>query len=162
MDKVTINIVSVGKIKETALKNLINEYEKRISKFSKVSTIEIKDLASENSASEAEKLTVIEEEGKLILSKIGIRDYVIVLAIEGEKFTSEEYASFLDKAFVKGGAKISFIIGGSLGLSETIKKRANALISFSTMTFPHQLMKLILLEQTYRAFKIISNEPYHK
>lgn len=158
----TINTISVGKIKETALRSLISEYEKRISKYSKITTIEIKDLASENTASEAEKLGVINEEGRLILDKVGERDYVVALALEGEKNTSEKFASLLDKAFIQGASKVTFIIGGSLGLSESVKKRANTLLSFSDMTFPHQLMKLILLEQIFRAFKILKNEPYHK
>ncbi|HKM02471.1 MAG TPA: 23S rRNA (pseudouridine(1915)-N(3))-methyltransferase RlmH [Bacilli bacterium] len=158
----TINIISVGKIKESGLKSLIFEYEKRISKFAKINIVELKDLASENASSEADKLIVLEEEGQNILSKILDRDYVIALAIEGNKYSSERFAELIEKGFVQGGAKLTFIIGGSLGLSQRVKLRANSLISFSEMTFPHQLMKVILLEQTYRAFKILNNEPYHK
>lgn len=158
----TINVISVGKIKEASLRSLIGEYEKRISKFSKVISTEIKDFASENSASESDKLNVINQEGQLILNKISERDYVIALAIEGDSLTSEQFSAQMDKAFISGGSKIVFIIGGSLGLSDDVKNRADKLLSFSNFTFPHQLMKLILLEQIYRAFKIKNNEPYHK
>lgn len=158
----TINLVTVGKIKETAVVSLISEYSKRISKFAKVNIIEIKDLASDESASEKDKLAVIEEEGRLILDKIRDREFVIALAIEGDMLTSEKLAALLEKGFVAGGSKITFVIGGSLGLSDKVKKRANTLFSFSRLTFPHQLVRLMLLEQVYRSFKIINNEPYHK
>lgn len=158
----TINLISVGKIKEIALQNLISEYAKRISKFAKLNVIEVKDLASEESASEAIKLQTLTEEGKQILTKIATRDYVIVLAVEGVQMSSEMLAQQLQNAFDLGGSTVTFVIGGSLGLSVQVKSRANLLLSFSPMTFPHQLMRLILLEQVYRAFKIINHEPYHK
>lgn len=158
----TVNVISVGKIKEAAVRTLIAEYSKRISKFSKLNLIEVKDLASEETASEKDKLSVLEEEGKLILSHISDREYVIALAIEGDMYTSEKLASLMEKGFISGSAKVTFVIGGSLGLSEKVKNRANTLFSFSRLTFPHQLVKLMLLEQIYRSFKIIHNEPYHK
>lgn len=158
----TINLICLGKIKEPALKSLIFEYEKRISKFAKLITIELKDLASDDVASDTEKSQVIEEEGRLVLSKIQTRDYVIALALEGVKMNSEQLAVAMNKGFMLGGSQVTFVIGGSLGLSEAVKKRANLLLSFSDFTFPHQLMRLILLEQVYRTFKINNNEPYHK
>lgn len=158
----TINLIVVGRIKEAPLRSLIFEYSKRIGKFCRLNINEIKDLACDKSLSDKEKIAVLESEGKLILDKINEREYVIALAIEGRTYTSEKFAQILDKSFELGMSKVAFIIGGSLGLSEEVKKRADLLLSFSPMTFPHQLMRLILLEQTYRAFKILNNEPYHK
>lgn len=158
----TINIISVGKIKEQALQSLVFEYSKRITKFCKINHIEIKDLSSEHAASDKEKQAVIDEEGRLILEKVNDREFIVALAIEGDTYSSEKFATFLDKSMTQGGSRMCFVIGGSLGLSDAVKKRANSLMSFSNLTFPHQLMRLILVEQIYRAFKILNNEPYHK
>lgn len=158
----TINFISVGKIKEGALRSLISEYTKRISKFCNVNHVEIKDLACDDNASESDKKQVMDHEGRLILGKITEREFVIALAIEGRKYTSDTFAELIEKGMVQGGSKLTFIIGGSLGLSDEVKQRANQLVSFSDLTFPHQLMKVILLEQVYRGFKILNHEHYHK
>ncbi|MEH7176285.1 23S rRNA (pseudouridine(1915)-N(3))-methyltransferase RlmH [Neobacillus vireti] len=157
-----ISIVTVGKLKEKYLKMGIDEYLKRLNSYAKVEVIEVPDEKAPEELSDAEMLQVKQKEGERILAKISQDTYVIALAINGKMQSSEELADTLDKLATYGKSKIAFIIGGSLGLSEEVVKRSNEQLSFSKMTFPHQLMKLILVEQIYRAFRINRGEPYHK
>ena len=143
-----IKLICIGKIKEKYLTDLIADYEKRINKYHKLQIIEVKD-------------SNINEEAKLIEKYIGNNDYVISLAIEGEMMNSVEFAAFIDKAFNHYSC-LTFIIGGSDGILETIKDKSNKKLSFSKMTMPHGLFRGVFLEQIYRAFKIINNETYHK
>jgi 23S rRNA (pseudouridine1915-N3)-methyltransferase len=159
---VNISVVTVGKLKEKYLKMGIDEYLKRLNSYAKVEFIEVADEKAPEELSELEMIQVKQKEGERILAKISQDTYVIALAINGKMQSSEELADTLDKLATYGKSKIAFIIGGSLGLSEEVLKRANEHLSFSKMTFPHQLMKLILVEQIYRAFRINRNEPYHK
>ncbi len=151
-----ISIIGVGKIKEKYLKLGIDEFSKRLTKYCKLDVIELDDEKCPENLSEKDMLIVKDKEGKKILSKIKNNSYVIALAIDGKNLSSEELADTISKLAVRGNSHITFVIGGSLGLSEDYK------LSFSKMTFPHQLMRLILLEQVYRAFRINNNEPYHK
>ncbi|MEH7112245.1 23S rRNA (pseudouridine(1915)-N(3))-methyltransferase RlmH [Neobacillus niacini] len=157
-----ISIVTVGKLKEKYLKMGIDEYLKRLSAYAKVEVIEVADEKAPEVLSELEMVQVKQKEGERILAKISQDTYVIALAINGKMQSSEELADTLDKLATYGKSKIAFIIGGSLGLSDEVIKRSNEQLSFSKMTFPHQLMKLILVEQIYRAFRINRGEPYHK
>ena len=147
-----IKIICVGKIKETYLKEAIEEYKKRLSKFTKLDIIELSDYNYDR-----EKTLL--EEGKNILSKIKDNDYVVTLEIEGRMFNSNELSGFINKNISNN---LTFVIGGSYGLSDEVKKRSSCSLSFSNFTFPHQLFRVILLEQIYRSFKIINNESYHK
>lgn len=157
-----IKIITVGKLKEKYLVQGINEYVKRLGAYAKMELIEVPDEKAPENLSEAEMLQVKEKEGQRILSKIKDQEYVYALAIEGKNPSSEELAKQIDQLGIQGKSQIVFVIGGSLGLSTEVMKRSNAQISFGKMTFPHQLMKLILVEQIYRAFRINKNEPYHK
>lgn len=157
-----ITIATVGKVKDKYMKMGIEEFSKRLKPYAKINIVEVADEKAPETLSEADMEIVKKKEAERLLAKIGENDYVIVLAIEGKMKTSEELAAGLDSLMTYGRSKVSFVIGGSLGLHESIYKRADELLSFSKMTFPHQLMKLILLEQVYRAFKIMKNEPYHK
>lgn len=157
-----INIIAVGKLKEKYLKQGIEEYRKRISAYANVQVIEVADEKAPENMSDAEEAQVKEKEGERILSKVPEDSHVIALAIKGKKWTSEQLAKELNDSALYGRSKVTFIIGGSLGLSEQVLKRADIHLSFSDMTFPHQLMRLILTEQVYRAFKINRGEPYHK
>jgi 23S rRNA (pseudouridine1915-N3)-methyltransferase len=159
---VNISIVTVGKLKEKYLKQGIEEYLKRLSAYAKVEVLEVPDEKAPEQLSELEMVQVKQKEGERILAKISQDTYVIVLAIQGKMQSSEELAESLDKLATYGKSKISFVIGGSLGLSDEVLARADEKLSFSKMTFPHQLMRLILVEQIYRAFRINRNEPYHK
>ncbi|MFI3210069.1 MAG: 23S rRNA (pseudouridine(1915)-N(3))-methyltransferase RlmH [Peptostreptococcaceae bacterium] len=157
-----ITVISVGKLKEKYLKLGIDEFTKRLSKYSKLELIELDDEKCPENLSEKDMLIVKEKEGKKILSKIKNNSYVITLCIDGKNLSSEELADKISKTAVSGKSHITFIIGGSLGLCDEVIKRADYKLSFSKMTFPHQMMKLILIEQIYRAFRINNNEPYHK
>lgn len=157
-----IKVVTVGKLKEKYLKDGIAEYSKRISRFAKLEMIELADEKTPDRASESENQKILEIEGQRILSKVGDRDFVIVLAIEGKTLSSEEFSKQLEEASIKGFSTLTFIIGGSLGLAQDVKKRANRSISFGRLTLPHQLMRLVLVEQIYRAFTIQQGSPYHK
>ncbi|MEH7123481.1 23S rRNA (pseudouridine(1915)-N(3))-methyltransferase RlmH [Bacillus sp. JJ1503] len=157
-----ISIVTVGKLKEKYLKQGIDEYLKRLSAYAKMDIIEVPDEKAPEELSETEMLQVKQKEGERILAKINPDAHVIALAIEGKMKSSEELADTLDKLATYGKSKVAFVIGGSLGLSEDVLKRANEKLSFSKMTFPHQLMRLVLVEQVYRAFRINRGEPYHK
>lgn len=160
--KMQITIVTVGKLKEKYLLQGINEYMKRLAPYAKVQIIELSDEKAPENLSNAEMEQVKNKEGERILSNIKQEQYVIALAIEAQMLSSERLAAKLDSLALYGNSNIVFIIGGSLGLSQGVISRADLLISFSKMTFPHQLMRLILLEQVYRAFKINRGEPYHK
>ncbi len=157
-----IKVVTVGKLKEKYLKDGIAEYSKRISRFAKFEMIELSDEKTPDKASESENQKILEIEGQRILSKIADRDFVIVLAIEGKTFFSEEFSKQLEETSIKGFSTLTFIIGGSLGLSSFVKNRANLSVSFGRLTLPHQLMRLVLVEQIYRAFTIQQGFPYHK
>lgn len=157
-----ISIITVGKLKEKYLKQGIAEYTKRLSAYAKVQEIEVSDEKAPEHLSEADMLLVKQKEGERILAKISPDTHVIALAIQGKQRTSEAFARELDQLATYGKSKLAFVIGGSLGLSDDVMKRADDTISFSKMTFPHQLMKLVLCEQIYRAYRINRNEPYHK
>lgn len=150
-----IKIICVGKIKEKYLSGAIEEYKKRITKYTKIDIIELQDFDYDNVEVTKEK------EKDLILKYINPKDYIITLEIDGKELTSNEFASKIDSIFITN-PNITFIIGGSYGLSDQIKKISNYPLSFSKMTFPHQLFRVILLEQIYRAYKINNNENYHK
>lgn len=157
-----ISIISVGKLKEKYLKQGIEEYIKRLGPYASVDIQEVSDEKAPENLSEAQMLEVKQKEGERILSKIGQDTYVITLEIEGKMITSEKLAEQLDQLATYGKSKVAFVIGGSLGLSKDVQKRSDFALSFSKLTFPHQLMRLVLLEQVYRAFRIMRNEPYHK
>lgn len=157
-----ITLISVGKIKENYLTQAVLEYSKRLSRYTKLEIIEVADEKTPDGASEAEELQIKNIEGERILKQIKDGSYCLALAIEGKMYDSVEFAEQLEKLRVNGKSHLIFLIGGSLGLSETVLKRADTLISFSKMTFPHQLMRVILLEQIYRAYRITAGEPYHK
>jgi len=157
-----IKIVTVGKLKEKYLKDGIAEYSKRISRFATVEMIELADEKTPDRASDSENAKILYVEGNRILSKIGEREFVVVLAIEGKTLSSEEFSKQLEQASINGSSTLTFVIGGSLGLSKEVKKRANLSVSFGRLTLPHQLMRLVLVEQIYRAFTIQQGSPYHK
>lgn len=157
-----IQIVSVGKLKEKYLKMGIEEYTKRLGAYAKIDLVEVADEKAPENLSEADIEIVKKKEGDRVLAKIGADTYVIALAIEGKMKTSEQLAGDIESLMTYGRSKIAFVIGGSLGLHEDVMKRSDEKLSFSKMTLPHQLMKLVLVEQIYRAFRIMKNEPYHK
>ncbi|MDO4298226.1 MAG: 23S rRNA (pseudouridine(1915)-N(3))-methyltransferase RlmH [Lachnospiraceae bacterium] len=157
-----ITIISVGKIKEKYLRDGIAEYTKRLGRYCKLDQAELPDEKTPDGASAAVEIRIKEIEGERILRSIRDTDYVIALAIEGKMLDSPELASYIDSLGVQGKSSLVFVIGGSLGLSDAVLKRADYKLSFSKMTFPHQLMKMILLEQLYRSYRIIHGEPYHK
>ncbi len=157
-----ISIVCVGKIKESFYRQAIDEYAKRLSKYCKLEIIEVADEKTPDKASEALESQIKEKEADRIIEKIKEDAYVFTLEIKGKSYTSEGFAEMIQKTTVQGKSHLVFVIGGSLGLHEKVLKRSNHAISFSDMTFPHQLMRVILTEQIYRAFRIINGEPYHK
>lgn len=160
--KMKIKLVVVGKLKEKYLKDGIAEYSKRLSRFTKIEIVEVADEKTPDKATDAENQKIMKKESERIMSKISDRDYVIALAIEGEQFPSEKFSQRMEDITVKGYSDITFIIGGSLGLDPDIKNRANLLMSFGKLTLPHQLMRLVLIEQIYRSFMIQQGSPYHK
>ncbi len=157
-----ITIISVGKIKEKYLKNAISEYSKRLSRYCKLSFVEVADEKAPENLSDTEMENIKAKEGEGILKNIKDGSYVIVLDIQGKMISSEAFAKKINILGIQGKSNIVFIIGGSLGISKNVLSRANYKLSFSPMTFPHQLMKVILLEQVYRGFRINRGEPYHK
>jgi 23S rRNA (pseudouridine1915-N3)-methyltransferase len=157
-----LTVLCVGKIKETYLNDGIAEYRKRLSKFAKVDIIEIDEAKASLNPSEGEIKQILETEGERLLSRIPKDAVVGALAIEGEMWSSEAFANAIDKASTYQSGHLVFIIGGSHGLSGTVKTRADWKLSFSKMTFPHQLMRLVLFEQLYRAFSILHHSSYHK
>ena len=156
-----INIVAVGSIKEKFFKDAVSEYAKRLSRYVKLNIIEVKDEKTPAMASALEEEKIKEVESERILSKL-LNSYVVALTIDGKKYSSEELAKRMEKYDILSKGNLSFIIGGSLGLHKSVIDRADEKLSFSEMTFPHQLMRVILLEQIYRAYRIRNNEPYHK
>ena len=157
-----ITVISVGKLKEKYLKQAIDEYSKRLTRYCKIDIIELPDEKTPDNASEKEELQIKDKEGQLILSKIKDNMFVVAMDLNAKQMTSEEFSKFIETQGVMGNSNITFVIGGSLGLSQAVIKRANYKVCFSKMTFPHQLMRVILLEQLYRACRIEMNEPYHK
>ncbi len=157
-----ITVITVGKIKEKYLKDAIAEYSKRLSKYCKLEIIEVADEKTPDNASEVVEDSIRSKEAERILKYIKDDAYIITLEIGGKQLSSEELADKIDKLGVQGTSHIIFIIGGSIGLGKEVLNRSNYALSFSKMTFPHQLMRVILLEQVYRSYRIISNEPYHK
>ncbi len=157
-----IKIITVGKLKEKYLKMGIAEYTKRLGAYCKMELIEVADEKAPEKLSEAEMIQVKEKEGERILAKISDQAYVFALAIEGDQRTSEKFSKEIEQLGIQGKSNIVFVIGGSLGLSKAVMKRSNTKISFGKMTLPHQLMRLVLIEQIYRSFRIMKNEPYHK
>lgn len=157
-----IRIICVGKLKEKYLDDGIKEYLKRISAYSDIEVIEVADERIPENPSLAEETIVKSKEGRRILDKVKQDDYMILLDVQGKELDSIQFAERIEDCMINGKSTIDFVIGGSLGHGEDVLTRANARISFSQMTFPHQLMRLILVEQIYRAFKIIRHETYHK
>ena len=157
-----ITLVTVGKIKENFFEDAIKEYSNRLSRYCKLEVLQVADEKTPEGASEAVELQIKEKEGQRILSLIRDDAYVIALAIEGKMLGSEELAEKIEKLGVGGVSQIVFVIGGSLGLSSQVMKRADYALSFSRMTFPHQLMRVVLLEQIYRSYRIMNHQPYHK
>ena len=157
-----ITLITVGKIKEKYLKDAIGEYTKRLSKYCKLDIIEVADEKTPDNASETMEEQIRSKEAERILKNVKDDAYVITLEINGKQLTSEEMANKIDTLGVQGISHIVFIIGGSIGLGKDVLLRSNYALSFSKMTFPHQLMRVILLEQIYRSYRIINNEPYHK
>lgn len=157
-----ITVITVGKIKEKYLKDAIAEYSKRLSKYCKLEIIEVADEKTPDNASEVVEDSIRSKEAERILKYVKDDAYIITLEIGGKQLSSEELADKIDKLGVQGTSHIVFIIGGSIGLGKEVLNKSNYALSFSKMTFPHQLMRVILLEQVYRSYRIISNEPYHK
>lgn len=157
-----ITVITVGKIKEKYLKDAIAEYSKRLSKYCKLEIIEVADEKTPEQASQAVEDAIRGKEAERILKYVKEDAYVITLEIQGQMLTSEELADKINQLGIQGKSHITFIIGGSIGLGQAVLRRSDYALSFSKMTFPHQLMRVILLEQVYRSYRIISGEPYHK
>ena len=157
-----ITVISVGKIKEKYLKDAIAEYSKRLSKYCKLEIIEVADEKTPDNASEVVEDAIRSKEAERILKYVKDDAFVITLEINGKQLSSEELADKIDKLGVQGTSHIIFIIGGSIGLGQEVLQKSNFALSFSKMTFPHQLMRVVLLEQIYRSYRIINGEPYHK
>jgi len=157
-----ITILTVGKVKEKFYRDAILEFSKRLSRYCKLEIIEVADEKTQEEASETEIRIVKEKEGERLLKNIKDDAYVVCLCIDGKQLDSEDLSDKIEKLGVQGTSHIYFVIGGSLGLADDVVKRADFKLSFSRMTFPHQLMRVILLEQIYRAYRIMNNEPYHK
>ena len=157
-----ITLYCIGSLKESYWRSAAEEYLKRLQAYAKVTVEEFPDLATKEGLSPKEEAEIKEKEGTRVLQKIKSGDYVIAMDLNQKEFDSISFSSYLENAFVKGRSSLIFLIGGSLGLSDALKARANDSISFGKMTFPHQLSLIMLLEQLYRAFRIAHHEPYHK
>ncbi len=157
-----INIIAIGKLKERYWQDAVREYSKRLGSYCSLQIIELKESPLRANPSAADELAVKEAEGQEILRRIRREDYVISLEIRGKGMSSEQLAAKIEDLALNGKSTIDFVIGGSLGLSPAVSQRADLKLSFSAMTFPHQMMRVILLEQIYRSFKIIRGETYHK
>lgn len=157
-----IDIICVGKVKEQYLRDAIAEYSKRLGRYCKLNILEVADEKTPEHASEGVERQIKAKEGERIAKHIKPGTYVIALAIDGQQVTSEGFARKIDQLGIQGVSHIQFVIGGSIGMDDAILRQANYKLSFSKMTFPHQLMRVILLEQVYRAYKINAHEPYHK
>lgn len=158
----TIDIIVVGKIKEKYIVAGIKEYQKRLTPYCRINIIEVNEEKAPEKLSDKERIQTLQREGSYILSRLNPTSFVIPLCIEGKQYTSEKMAEKLQDLMISGKSHITFIIGGSLGLADEVKSRANLALSFSKLTFPHQLMRMILMEQIYRWFRIMRGEPYHK
>ncbi len=157
-----ITILCVGKIKERFMRDAISEYQKRLTRYVKLDVVEVPDEKTPDNASEKEETRIRDREGEKLLRYVRSDDYVVALAIDGKQYDSVDFSKKVDGFGLTGKGNVVFVIGGSLGLSEMVLQRSDENISFSKMTFPHQLMRVILLEQIYRSYRIIKNEPYHK
>ena len=157
-----ITLISVGKIKEKYLRDAIEEYSKRLTRYCKLEVLEVPDEKTPDNASEKEEDQIRDREGKRIMSKIRDNAFVIAMDLKGKSLSSVEFSELLDNCCTYGNSNIVFVIGGSLGISEEVLKRADYKLCFSKMTFPHQLFRVMLMEQIYRGFRISSGEPYHK
>ena len=157
-----ITLITVGKIKESFYREAVSEYRKHLSRYCSLEIREAEDERTAERMSDTEKEQILKKEGERIEKLLPENAYLVTLEIEGKSYTSEAFAQEIEGLRVRGQSHIAFVIGGSLGLHNTIKKRADLAVSFSKMTFPHQLMRVVLLEQLYRAFRIINGEPYHK
>ena len=157
-----ITIYTVGKIKEKYFTDAIKEYAKRLSRYCRLEIIEVADEKTPDGASEALEEQIKEKEGERLLKAIKEDVHLIALAIDGKMYDSMEFSRKIEQAGIQGTSHIGFVIGGSLGLSDSVLKRADEKISFSKLTFPHQLMRVVLLEQIYRGYRIMKGEPYHK
>ena len=157
-----ITVITVGKIKERFYREAVAEYEKRLSRYCKLEIIQVEDERTPDKAGIALESEIKHREAERIMKHIREDAYVITLEIQGKMYDSEEFAGEIEKLATQGNSHIQFIIGGSLGLHEEVCKKADRAVSFSKMTYPHQLMRVILLEQIYRAYRIINGEPYHK
>lgn len=157
-----ITVITVGKLKERFFREAAAEYEKRLGRYCRLEIRETADEKTPDGASETERELILKKEGARVAKLLPDDAYVVTLEIEGRRFTSEAFAGEIERLGVSGIGHIVFVIGGSLGLHNSMKKRADLAVSFSDMTFPHQLMRVVLLEQIYRAFRIINREPYHK
>lgn len=157
-----IRLLCVGKLKERYLKEAVEEYAKRLTRYCDLEVVECPDEKTPDRASLRENEDILRKEGERLLQKIRPTEYVIALAIDGKSYSSEAFAAHLEESLVRGGGTLVLVIGGSLGLSREVLARANERLSFSALTFPHQLMRVLLLEQVYRAFRIQNHEPYHK
>lgn len=156
-----VRILCVGKLKETFFEDACAEFQKRLSRYCALEIVEVADEKAPESLHPKDELLVLEKEGKRLLKAIGDKDYVVALAIDGRQMRSEAFAAFLEEK-EREARPLTFVIGGSLGLSKDVYARADAKLSFSQMTFPHRIARLLLLEQLYRGFKIRRNEAYHK
>jgi 23S rRNA (pseudouridine1915-N3)-methyltransferase len=159
---VHIQVIAVGKLKEKYLSQAIEEYLKRLGAYAKVQIVEVADEKAPENLSPAEEVQVKEREGERILAAVKPDAFMIALAIDGARWSSEQLAKELDRLATYGRSSVAFVIGGSLGLADAVLSRADQRLSFGAMTFPHQIMRLLLLEQVYRAFKINRGEPYHR
>ena len=157
-----ITLVTVGKIKEKYLRDAIAEYQKRLSKYCRLEIVEVADEKTPDKASETEEAQIRQREAARILKAVRDNAYCIALTIDGKKRDSVNLATHIEQLGLSGKSNLVFVIGGSLGLHDSVVQRADETLSFSELTFPHQLMRVILLEQIYRCFRIINNEPYHK
>lgn len=157
-----ITLVTVGKIKEKYFRDAIAEYQKRLSKYCRLEIVEVADEKTPDKASETEEAQIQQKEAARILKAVRDNAYCIALTIEGKKRDSVNLAAHIEQLGLSGKSSLVFVIGGSLGLHDSVTQRADETLSFSDMTFPHQLMRVILLEQIYRCFRIMNNEPYHK
>lgn len=159
---IRIDLISVGKLKEKYLKQGIEEYNKRLTSYAKVNLVELEDEPTKEAMSEVEIKQVLDREAERIVKRLDPGSKVIVLAIEGDLLSSEDLADKIKTYATYGDSKLTFIIGGSLGLADAIKKKADVTLSFGRITLPHQLMRLVLMEQIYRAFRINEGHAYHK
>ena len=157
-----ITVITVGKIKEKYLKDAIDEYSKRLSKYCKLEIVEVADEKTPDNASETVEETIRSKEAERILKYIKDDAFIVTLEINGKQLSSEELADKIDKLGIQGTSHLIFVIGGSIGLGKEVLVKSNYALSFSKMTFPHQLMRVVLLEQIYRSYRIINGEPYHK